>query len=573
VLSLSTWSTFPLLPATILLLGAFLVWLVRRFLPSPSQAATVVPGVLSGLSAVGAIVAIWMLRQPTSPLDFLAILPPALGANLTLQVQLDGWGRLFGLVLLWPMLAVAGLAVVDSLAGADPRSDSPSWLQWLLLLAAAFVVLSAADWLTLVAAFVLFDLVYLVAAAPRTGHGWGFMANGLGGLAILSAVFVLSLGNRNLALGGDEPLPVAAALLITLAILIRLAPYPLHFWLSDPSPDHPTTWHWSMRLCSPSLGLYLLTRFAPLLVEMSGSQAVLIAGVGGCLVAALLAWLTAQQSSQRAVPLVALYQVCFALVGWAGLGQEFGSLWVNLNLVLGTVALVVHREWLQASDEKLLAWRDALPGAVAVAALAGLPLTAGLFVRLPLYRALLVGKLAGELALILVAESIVAATLLRVWCDLGKGVFLQRPQVKQRPWGDWAAMSLLVAPMLIAGVYPPLGAWLAGFPPTSESPLFLPIWTQLAGGDIGLWAALLLPLVMGYGIYRSEWVWPVEMVDVRARLISYLGLDWLHRAVDRLLSRVGRALWAVGAVLHGEGYLAWVALSLLLLFLFVLNRR
>ena len=532
-----------------------------------------VPGVLSGLSAVGAIVAIWMLRQPTSPLRFLAILPPALGADLTLQVQLDGWGRLFGLVLLWPMLAVAWLAVVDSLAGADPRSDSPSWLQWLLLLAAALVVLSAADWLTLVVAFGLFDLAYLVAAAPRTGRGWSFMANGLGGLAILSAAFVLSLGNRNLALGGDEPLPVAAALLITLAILIRLAPYPFHFWLSDSSPDPSTAWHWSMRLCSLSLGLYLLTRFTPLLVGMSGAQAALIAGVGGCLVAALLAWLTSQRSPQQAIPLVALYQVGFALVGWGGLGQEFGGLWVNLNLVLGTVVLVVHREWLCASDEKLLAWRDALPGAAAAAALAGLPLTAGLLVRLPLYRALLVGKLAGGLALILVAESMFAATLLRVWVDLGQGAFLQRPQAKQRPWDAWAAMALLAAPLLIVGVYPPLGAWLAGFLPKSQSSLFLPIWAQLAGGGIGLWAALLLPMVMGYGIYRSEWAWPVEMADVRARLISYLSLDWLHRAVDRLLSRVGRALWAVGAVLHGEGYLAWVALSLLLLFLLVLTRR
>jgi hypothetical protein len=121
-------------------------------------------------------------------------------------------------------------------------------------------------------------------------------------------------------------------------------------------------------------------------------------------------------------------------------------------------------------------------------------------------------------------------------------------------------------------VYPPAAAWLAGFPPTDKSSLFLPLWEQPSQGSIGLWAALLLPLVMGYGIYRSEWVWPAEMADVRSQLVSFLRLGWLHRAIGRLLDQLRQILWSVGTMLHGEGYLAWVALSLLLIFLLVLSR-
>jgi len=59
---------------------------------------------------------------------------------------------------------------------------------------------------------------------------------------------------------------------------------------------------------------------------------------------------------------------------------------------------------------------------------------------------------------------------------------------------------------------------------------------------------------------------------VEAQLVSTLRLSWLHRAVAQLLDRARQAVWSVGALLHGEGYLAWMSFSLLLIFLLVLSR-
>lgn len=568
---LSAWLTSPFLPAVALVAGAILLWLTRRFLPVRWPAVSVIHGALPIVSVLAAFIAIWMLRHPASPFLLLLIFPPTLGADLTLRMQLDAWGRLFGMSLLWPVLAFVCWAVVDS-TGTEPQSDSPDWPQWLLLLAASFVALAAADWLTLVAALALFDIVYLATSGPRAQHGWSFMANSLGGLAILAAAFTLSRDGHSLALTGGDSLPTTVAWLITVAALVRLAPYPLHFWLSDSAETPSPAWRWPVRFSSPILGLYLLTRLTPPPSgAVPGARLALIVGLGGCLAAGLLAWLTAQREPRPAIPFIALFQINLALACWALLGAWHLSLWTALNLGLGTTALAIHQK-ISAGDEKPLTWQDATPGAVAVAALVGLPLTVGLFARLPLYGTLLTDKLIGGLVLILAAESLFVATLLRVWDGLRPKALLRRPQKVQRDRSTRGVMALLVAPLLLLGAYPPLAAWLTGLSTAGEGPLFLPIWKQPAEGGIGLWAALLLPLAMGYGLYRSEWAWPAEMIDVRAQLVSSLRLGWLHHAVDRLLSRVRQALWSVGAVLHGEGYLAWVALSLLLILLLVLSR-
>lgn len=577
--SLSTWLTSPLLPAGILVAGTIVSWLMRheklavRFLPSRWPALKALHYGLPVITVLAAVAALWRLSGAISPSHSLLVFPPALNANLTLRLRLDAWGRLFGLSLLWPTLLLAWLAMADSLAGSKVPDDPPVWPQWFLLLAAAHVALTAADWLTLTAALTTFDLVYLAVSTSREGDRWTFAANSLGGVAILIAAFILPLNGHSLTLTGDGPLPRVSTLLFVGAALIRLAPYPFHFWLSDPSESPSPTWPWLIRLSSSVLGLYLLARITPLLGgAMPGARWALIAGLGGCLAVAFLAWLTVWYDSQQAIPLIGLYQINLMLVGWALLGQRLTSLWTVLSFVLGTTSLAVHQAWLRDGEGEPLAWRDAIPGTVAVAALAGLPLTVGLFVRLPLYAALLTSRLAGGLALLLIADSLFSATVLHTWGGLGQGRFLWQPSDAQRSWSAWGATALLVAPLLILGVFPSLAARLAGLPVGSDRPLAVPIWEHLAQAGIGLAASLLLPLVMGYGIYRSGWNWPTDMIDLRAQLVSLLHLGWVHRVLDKLLGQVRQALWSVGAVLHGEGYLAWMALSLLLISLLVLSR-
>lgn len=573
MLHLSIWLTSPLLPGTVLVSGAVLVWLARRFLPPHWPAQRMIHGALPVLSVLSAIIAIWSLRQPMSSSLFLLRFPPALGSDLSLRVQLDEWGRLFGLSLLLPALAMAGLSLTALFSDAGDASDLPVWPRWLLLLAAAYAPLVAADWLTLAAALALFDLVCLAVSAHRGEcGGWGFLTNGLGELMLLAAAFVLFQGDRSLALVGSEPLLPLAALLIAVAALVHLAPYPFHFWLPDPQDMPLPTWRWLARLLPVSMGLYLVTRLTSLL-DGTGPMGhlALFVGIVGCLAAALLAWLTAQHEPKRAIVFIGLYQTNLSLLSWVVLGESLTAFWMVLNLVLGTTALAMHWTWSNNKDGEPSIWWAAIPGAVAAAALAGLPLTVGLFVRLPLYRALLFNRLAGWLALFLLAESVLTATLLRVWGGLDPDRFTRRREGGRPPWSSWGAAALLVVPLLILGLHPSLVAWLAGIP-SSGGFVVLPTSDQLARVGIGTWAAFLLPLVMGYGVYRSGLAWPQEMADVEARLASGLRLSWLHRAAARSLGQARQVLWFVGAVLHGEGYLAWMSFSLLLIFLLVLSR-
>ncbi len=570
---LSAWLTSPLLPAAVLVTGAVLVWLARRFLPSRWPALPpVVYGVLPVISVLAAIVAIWSLRQPVSPSRFLLLFPPTLGADLALWVQLDEWGRLFGLFLLWPVLAVAGSDLVGSPPGVRGPADSPDWPRWLLLLAAAHLALAAADWLTLAAALILVDLVYLALFASPAEPAWDFLANGLGELVILAAAFTLSLGDRGLALAGGESLPPTTALLITVAALLRLAPYPLHFWLPDPRQRPLPAWRWLARLLSPVLGLYLVTRVTLLLGgTMPLANLALIAGITGCLVTALLAWFSAPREPALVMPLVGLYLINLALLGWAVLGEGLIEFWLALSLALATAALAMQRMWSDSRSGKPLIWWSAIPGGLAAAALAGLPLTVGLFARFPLYRALLAGRRAGWLALLLLAEGVLAATLLRLWGGLSPGAFTQKQEGERPPWSLWGTAALLTVPLLLLGLFPSLAARLAGHPP-NEGFLTFTTSGQLARAGIGLWATLLLPPLMGYGLYRHGLARPGEMTGVEAQLTLVLRLDWLHRAVAWLLERTRQGLWTVGVMLHGEGYLAWVAFSLVLIFLLVLSR-
>jgi hypothetical protein len=130
---------------------------------------------------------------------------------------------------------------------------------------------------------------------------------------------------------------------------------------------------------------------------------------------------------------------------------------------------------------------------------------------------------------------------------------------------------LLIIPLLILGLCPSLVSWLAGGL-SSQDLLVLPTFSQLAQAGLGAWAAFLLPLVIGYGVYQSGLAWPSELADVETQLASSLRLSWLHRAVAKALDWARQVLWSVGAVLHGEGYVAWMTFGLLLIFLLVLSR-
>ncbi len=572
---LSVWLTSPLLPATVLLTGAVAIGLVRRFLLarlSHWPAATIIYRVLPVLAVLAAIVALWSLRRPVSLPRLVLILPPTLGADLALWFRLEAWGRLFELALLWPALGLSVFHLISLWAGGEEATAPPDWSRWLPLLAVACVVLAAADWLTLAAALVLFDLLYLALFASPTEPGWSFLSGGLGVLATLAAACVLVYHDHSLILTAGESLPFWAGLLLTLVALSRLAPYPLHFWLPDPQETPLPAWRWPLRFSSSLFGLYLLTRITPLLDRPAALVTwSLVAGVVGCLVAALLAWLGAQRQPAQVVPLLGLYQVSLALLAWAVLDEWLVGFWLALNLTLATTVWAMQPLWRDEKDNRPLAWWRAVPDGLAAASLAGLPLTVGLFVRVPLYRTLLADRRVGWLTLLLLAEGVLTATLLRLWGVLEPGAFARRGAAERPPWSLRGTAVWLAFPLLLLGVFPFLATWLTGYPPDEGWLAFVTL-RQLAQAGIALWATLLLPPLIGYGLYRQRPTWPDSMVEAEAQWVLALRLGWLHRAVARSLSRARQALWTLGTLLHGEGYLAWTILSLVLIFLLVIGR-
>lgn len=572
---LSVWLTSPLLPASVLLVGAAAIGLARRFLLarlSRWPAATIIYRALPALTALTALLALWSLRRPVPSPRLVLILPPTLGADLALWLRLDAWGRLFELALLWPALALSVFHLISLRVGGEEAATWPDWPRWLLLLAAACVVLAAADWLTLAAALVLFDLLYLALFASPTEAGWGFLSGGLGVLATLAAAFVLVYHDHSLLLTAGESLPFWAGLLLTLAALGRLAPYPLHFWLPDPQETPLPAWRWPLRFSSSLFGLYLLTRIMPFWDRPSALVTwSLAAGVVGCLAAALLAWLGAQRQPAQAVSFVGLYQVSLALVAWAVLDEWLVGFWLALTLTLATTAWAMQPLWRDEKGDRPWAWWRAAPAGLAAASLAGLPLTVGLFVRVPLYRALLADRRVGWLALLLLAEGALAATLLRLWGGLEPGALAKRGAAERPPWNLWGTAVLLACPLLLLGVFPSLATWLAGYPPDEGWLAFVTL-RQVTQAGIALWATLLLPPLIGYGLYRQRPTWPEGIAAAETQWVLALRLGWLHRAVARALSWLRQALWTVGALFHGEGYLAWTILSLVLIFLLVLGR-
>ncbi|MFZ5915416.1 MAG: hypothetical protein ACOYZ7_00600 [Chloroflexota bacterium] len=559
------WSTL-FLPPTILVAGAIVLWLARRYLPDRPPLTLWLHDALPLAFLLAAALA-WITHPPDASPFRLLVLPPGLGIDVALSARLDAWGRLFGLLLLWSALLAAWPTPREGRSGQDAARPFPQPASAWLILAAALLVLFAADWPTLATTLLLVDLVYLTVAP--TPNGRAFIANALGCLGLLAATFILATDTLNLSLTADQSLPATAKLLVIAASLIRLAPYPLHFWLTD-AAETAAPPEWPLQLISPGLGLYLLTRLSPRLIgPIPLPAAIQIIGMAGALLVSLLAWHSAQRHPRRAISLIELYQLNLALSSWVFTRQPSTGFWMACNLALGATASTTHCIWLSAAGDGRLAWRDRLPGGVGVASLAGLPLTVGFLVRLPLYRALLDGGQAGWLALTLLAESLTIAALLRLWNGQGRS---DQPQITARPWSVWGAASLQTAPLLLLGLFPSLATRLADVSPGHAALQSLSTIGSLTSGGIGLWAALLLPLAMGYGLYRSQMPWPVEWADRAARLATLFQLDWLHRAVGRFLDQTRQAVWSMGALLHGEGYLAWVAFSIVLLFVLILNR-
>ena len=559
------------------LAGAAFILALRRLLPNWLRRLMALVAALASLAALWSLRtgAVEQLEVVWAPLQFFRMSP---------RLYPDGLSVLVGV-----LLAGLSAAAVVGIRGRKPQKTV--WHGWILVaLAGSLATILGANLLALALGSALLDLA-LIALAVLGGSDTGpgrrlplsvtvpgiasSLLLFLGALQMDSQVGHASLLSRNL--------PEQMLVWVGAAGVLRAFVYPLHPRRLGRPED-------AVSLLLPvTVGGYLLARvqaLAPILTEqpwmMTMATIALLAG-------ALLAW-----SSSGCSPAHEDSGAMFSRF-WPGvLVQQTGSAiafvlllvgmapWplVSLVLALGALAIwwesgmektgsagSVRWEWLARRAEpwweragsaavarvpRLRGWRSSwfaryragLLPAIAVASLAGVPLTVGARGRWSLYAAWL-GRGNPALLIGLVADTLLAAGL---WTAL-RSVFRQTGE--QRPRAvTLLAITALVLPVVILGIAPDLLSDSLGL--TVAQPTGVSVW--------GLGLLYLLPWLPG--------IWLARM---RGRLESQLGrvydiviLDWLYRAAGWVGQRlVGGVHW-LGKVGEGDGWWGWVLIILAL---------
>ena len=542
---LDSLATNPLGPAVPLVVGGLaLVFLARWRKPQWHSAWAL------GMIGLSSVLWFGLSRQAPAtewvrPWDSLLI--PA--GHLVWTV--DGWAWLGG------MLALCVTAI-----GVLTHWDTAGWrtarlhAHHLWTLAAALAVCSAMNLLTLVFCWILFEVLLFARSASRP-YAAAAAAGAAGSLLIWLALIVAGSGSAQAPMLTAALPPLARALLLV-AVLWRVAIYPLHFWLvAEKQPAGLMTL--TDYLLPAVVGLVLLGRMynadvAAALQQPAWLALILMALLG----TALVAWLDAHPD--RSLLYVVINRVTWAVaavvlmptVGPAAVA------WSLLVVALGIsgllVGLMIARAW---------AWR--WPLAIAMLCLIGIPGTVGFpvlvsLVQLPSFAG---GVLPGfdllRWLLALLAEALAVAALLRHWPG----------NVNGRVGTGWNAPSLTymarylagfvlyAVPMLAFGLRPFLvGAWAGG---DAAAPIFAPLLSQVRVLPLSFWVTQAVALGIAYLLLRlqRQALLPETWAHTVTRVAS---LGWLQQGLLIVGGFLSRASFGLSWILDGEGYIGWVIL-------------
>jgi hypothetical protein len=550
------------------LAGAALILIAGRLLPNGLRRLAAMAAALASLSVV------WSLRTGASqeveilwaPLNFFRGSPTLQPDNLSLLVGIT--------------LSGAVAASVLGIRGSFPRRAS--WHGLILVVLAGCLLMSmAANLPTLALGSALVDLGLIAIAILAPGGAdrtaWRMTIPGVSStLLIFFSALQMSIQVGTTSLQARE-LPVGILLLMGLAAMLRLTIFPLHPRGLN-TPENAVA-----QILSMGAGVYLLIRPQIIAPILSDRPWTLVLGSIALLAGGLQAWTGHRWSG------FANYQKGFVLVSVILLGG--GMPWPFVSLVLALASLgiwwdsTLEREptprpgWMEAMAQSFAAWwvqarsrvRASIPAlerwrgqvqsqniagllpAIALASLAGFPLTVGALGRWPVYATLLERGNAAVLLAILLADTLLAAGL---WTALR----LALKQAAEYRLTPTAFLSLLVLGLLliVLGIAP--GSLTGAL---ELSPITVPevsVW--------GLGLVYVLPWLLG--------IWLARTGSQLERYFEYVrqivSLDWLYRTVDWIGQRLAAAVYWLGRVGEGEGWWGW-ALIILALGAIFLNTR
>jgi hypothetical protein len=474
-------------------------------------------------------------------------------------------------------------AVAISMLGI--RGSFPRQAVWhgliLVVLAGCLLMSMAANLPTLALGSALIDLGLIATAVLAPGDAdrtmWRMAIPGVLStlLIFLSALQMsIQLGTTSLQARG---LPEEILLLIGLAALLRLTIFPLHPRGLD-TPESAIT-----QILSIGAGVYLLVRPQAIAPILSDRPWILVLGSAALLAGGLQAWTGNRWSG------FASYQKGFVLVSVILLA---GSMpWPFVGLVLALVSLGIwwdsslEREpsprprWMEVTAERLGAWwvqvsarvrtsipalerwrgrvlsgqRTALLPAIALASLAGFPLTVGALGRWPVYAALLDRGDAAVLLAMLLADIFLAAGL---WAALR----LALKEATERRLTPTAFLSLLIlgVSLIVLGIAP--GSLTGALDLNRANMPEVSVW--------GLGLVYVLPWLLGSWLAHTGSQLERYFEHVR----QIVSLNWLYRTVDWIGQRLAGAIYWLGRVGEGEGWWGWALIILALGAMFLTTR-
>lgn len=539
-----SWLAQPLGPSFILV-GGTIVLLLLRWLPWPQASAW--GAALATLAGMAALIA---LRSPSA-----AILAGRPWSSLLYDVeggiawQINAWTWASGaLILLFLFVVILlGWERRERLAGYYRVID-------LALAAAALAVTFSANLLTLASMWVLMESVALARLTIEPTYELETGRMGLSAASVLLMALACALSGPALLTipFAAASLPPLTQALLTAAIALRAAAYPLHGWLTH-SRLAISADRFAVYLIPATTGLWLLGQINSTAgMAWIGEPQWLVLIIFSLFGSAVTAW--ADVDPGRSLDLVYANRagaILLALSLWPGQGAlplAGALLSFSLGLALFLVAGLAHQMW-GAQWPRLLA----------VLTLLGFPLTAGFIGQVWFAR---LAPPAGFLPLWMVtvlADSLLLATLLKDWRRAPGHPAQGMPGQAGRVL---TAAVLIAIPLAFIGLQPTTALRLIGVavPPAGLLSLALSM-------PAVVWARLLIvPALALWFVFEQQRI-SAQWRHLQAGLVRLARLDWIYSLTQTAILTV-QLLWqSLLRIVEGEGYMGWVMLTLLLIWL------
>ncbi len=534
----------PLAPAVILLLSAFVLFIVMPFVPVGWSVFRrfVAPGTvgLALLSLLGV-----RFTVDSDSLESGAELLSGWNFSSTesvaaLVVRADSLSMAF---LLTALLLLIGVTLLRSeFVAAESRY---SWWQmagWLAMGAAACWLFIAANGLTIIYAVMAFDVIVAVYYLSHQHQHLAVARLFLG--AITAAGVILATLSSSVA-------GVSGLFVLGFVLWLRLGLYPLL------ESFHQTNWRDDERLASFGISLAVGIFLALRTVSDSLPWVVYWLVVMTMLLGGVLVWLTQNQSDENDLPVetpsqnralllsqlavVVSLLVLLSVPLPTGTGIAFG-----IGLVLSLMALwVTPALGRPRLSEGAWSW-PYLPAASATLSLLGFPLFLGWYTNVSIYNALFRIENWAIVSLTVLAQTVALSGMVYYWLILVNG--------NERSNRRSVVGIIAMVPFLTPGLGPFILAAIAN---TGLSPqdYFVP-----SGGVISTMVFVAVAAI-GLGYFKERIVTRLNIPA--SSVIKIARLNWLVKVLETGFDWIGRFVLRVEVVLEGQHYIGWAIFTAL----------